>query len=158
MYFIYFVYASRSLKTCQKEENVLKETQTNVRPFSMKDKIGVTLGAVSYTHLDVYKRQEQSRPLGKEKLFFSHIAGGGAAFDIDNFQFMMPVPVNTMKVKIPDVFQIITKRKTFRTVGSSFAKSIVGNNVWIILLWFHGLIFSISVFWDIILYLYDIMQ
>ena len=29
MYFIYFVYASRSLKTCQKEENVLKETQKN---------------------------------------------------------------------------------------------------------------------------------
>ena len=69
----------------------------------------------------------------------------------NKFHFMMPVPVDAVKIKRPDIFVVIRKRKALVSMRNGFVKIFIGyttgsgSNIYI-----HGITSKNSLFWDIV--------
>ena len=54
---------------------------------------------------------------------------GGALGDIDEFQLMMPVPVDAVEVKLPDIFRIVCERIAVVSVPDGFPQCFVRHDL-----------------------------
>ena len=96
----------------------------------------------------VYKNRTSLR---KFNTFIPDQAKCGTRQYSNKFHLMMPVPVDAVKVKRPDIFVVIRKRKALVSMRNGFVKIFIGyntgsgRNIYI-----HGITSKNSLFWDIV--------
>lgn len=94
-----------------------------------KDDIGNGRASPGFKAVKNAAVDENTASFGQFQLLCTYKTAGSAVRDDHKFQFMVPVPVNAVEIKLPDIFRIVGKRISAVSMLYGFIEGVVGGDL-----------------------------